>query len=917
MASVIEVSLLGPPRVERDGTLVAFDTRKALAVLALLAVTDRPRTRDGLADLLWPAADPDHARGALRRTLSTLRAAVGADLLETTNDHVRLVKGSGVVVDVDRFHDLCARGDLDSAVTVFRGDFLEGFTVRDATDFEDWVRLEGDGLRRRLTNALALLTQEREAAGDALAALASARRWLDVDQLHEPAHQALIRLYASVGDRAAALSQYRECVRTLDRELGVHPLPETTELYEAVLGGSYQPPPAPIGPPARVVPLRPPFVGRSAELATLRREYDAVELDGRVVLVEGEAGIGKTRLAVELLTGVRGDRARVVAARAYEEEVGLAYAPVVEMVRRRLREGTGWLTKVSDDALRETARLVPEVVLPDRGVADLPEVHQPGDEIRFLSGVWETLLAAARGPVPGVLFIDDAHWADDATLGLLAYGLRRLAGEPVLVVLTWRSPHDHPLRHAVLASARDEVGTVVSLGRLGREAVTALVRAVRGDDEGPGEARRLWERSEGVPLVLVEYLRIVGADDPGELPRGVRDLLAARLDQLSGTGRQVLAAAAVLGRSFDVEAVRAVSGRTEDETVTALEELVGRGLVVERRFDYDFVHELQRTLVHDETGLARRRLLHGRAAGLPGVPAGSTARHLQLAGRDAEAAEAFRTAGRLARQVFANGEALEHFRAALALGHPDRIGLLIAVGDLQTVTGDYPGALLTLEAAASECASDELAAVEQRLGRLQHRRGEHLVAQAHFQAALAAVAGDDVALRAGVTADLSLAAHSLGDVQVAQELAQQARDLAAASGDDRTLCQADGLLGMLATERGDLDDAVAVLARSRDLATRLGDPELQVGALNNLALAHRARQELDVAVGLTQEALALCTTTGDRHHEAALHNNLADLLHLTGDAELAMTHLKAAVELLAGIGAQEEPQAGIWKLVRW
>src|SRR6476620_5711412 len=133
---MIEVSLLGPPRVEHDGMLVAFDTRKAMAVLALLAVADRPRTREGLADLLWPGTDPAHARGALRRTLSTLRSAVGADHLETTSDHVRLVKGDGVVVDVDRFHDLTARGQLESAVELFRGDFLEGFAVRDAPDFE-------------------------------------------------------------------------------------------------------------------------------------------------------------------------------------------------------------------------------------------------------------------------------------------------------------------------------------------------------------------------------------------------------------------------------------------------------------------------------------------------------------------------------------------------------------------------------------------------------------------------------------------------------------------------------------------------------------------------------------------------------------------------------------------------------------
>ncbi|CAN5518952.1 hypothetical protein BH18ACT8_BH18ACT8_12500 [soil metagenome] len=129
---MIEVKLLGPPRVERDGALVTFDTRKALALLAHLALSDRPRPRDALAGLLWRDNDPERARGALRRTLSTLRGAVGAERVEATRDHVRLVKGPGMAVDVDRFRALRAQGQLDLAADLFRGDFLEGFAIRDA-----------------------------------------------------------------------------------------------------------------------------------------------------------------------------------------------------------------------------------------------------------------------------------------------------------------------------------------------------------------------------------------------------------------------------------------------------------------------------------------------------------------------------------------------------------------------------------------------------------------------------------------------------------------------------------------------------------------------------------------------------------------------------------------------------------------
>ncbi len=247
----VEVMLLGSPQVRREGTAVAFDTRKALALLAHLALTDRARPRDVLAELLWPEHDAEHARGALRRTLSTLRGAVGAEAIDATRERVALVRGSGLEIDVDRFRALAADDALEDAVAVFRGDFLEGFGLRDAPDFEDWQRGEAEALRRELAAVLGRLVEAREAARDWPGALTHATRWLALDPLHEPAHRALIRLHALRGDRAAALEQYRDCVRTLSNELGVPPVQETTELYEAISEGT-------LTAPAGVRPLEPP-----------------------------------------------------------------------------------------------------------------------------------------------------------------------------------------------------------------------------------------------------------------------------------------------------------------------------------------------------------------------------------------------------------------------------------------------------------------------------------------------------------------------------------------------------------------------------------------------------------------------------------------------------------------------------------
>jgi DNA-binding SARP family transcriptional activator len=229
--------LLGPPRIERDGQPIELDTRKAIALVAYLAVTGQPQGRDRIAAMLWPDADTERARGALRRTLSTLRTGLGGD--ELRSDGLRITLDAGAIeVDVRKFRSLVAEGRLEEAVSAYTGDFLSGFTVRDSLEFDEWQAARTEELRRELGGALERLAQDDR---DLARAISHARRWLALDPLHEPAHRALMRLHARAGDRAAALVQYRECVRALDRELGVAPLPETTALARAIERGEAEP----------------------------------------------------------------------------------------------------------------------------------------------------------------------------------------------------------------------------------------------------------------------------------------------------------------------------------------------------------------------------------------------------------------------------------------------------------------------------------------------------------------------------------------------------------------------------------------------------------------------------------------------------------------------------------------------------
>lgn len=934
----LDISLLGPPRVERNGGPVAFDTRKATALLAHLALAERPRSRESLCDLLWPAQDPDHARGALRRTLSALRKAVGEEWVDTAGDSVALMDGDGLWLDVRSFRSLSAEGarasDLAHAVSLFRGELLEGFYLRDSPEFEAWQLFEADTLQRELAGALGRLVGLLAADGRHAQAIPHALRWLELDPLHEPAHRELIRLYARSGERAKALSQYRDCVRTLSQELGVAPLEETAALFEQVSEGTLAPPaaePAAAGPPRelRAAPAELPLVGRAAELDALVSSYRQAGADGRLVVIEGEAGIGKTRLAAELTRAVEREGGRVLTARCHADEAGLPYGPVVDLLGEALRSSPRELAQQVDaQRLADASLLLPELASVRADTPAPVALSGPGAQTRLLEGVAAVLEAACAGPQPGLLGVDDVHSADAATLDLLAYLGRRLRGRRLLMALTWRSegvPPGHRLRGLATDLARGGSATIVALRRLDESEVATLVRAVR--PEGAAELERLvYTESEGLPLFVSEYLSAPAGDDAA-LPREMRGLLESRLGGLDAMTRQLLETAAVIGRSFDFDTVRATSGRSDEEAVDGLEGLVSRGLVREVAGAvpaYDFTHEKLRALVYEEVGPARRRLLHGRVAqalarsGSGDEAAALIAQHLRLGGDTAAAAWQHRRAGEHAASLLAHADALDHLETALALGYPDAAGLYERIGELRTLAGDYAGALASFESAAAHTDHGDLARIEHKLGAVHARRGDWERAEARFALAQEALGTDDDGLLARVLADRSLVLHQAGRPDQAIAMAEEARELAEAAADGRAQAQAHNLLGVLARGAGELEPARAQLQRSLLLAEELGDAEARTAALNNLALVAREAGELDRSLALTGQALELCVATGDRHREAALENNLADLHHAAGREDESMAHLKRAVAIFSEVGADEATRLPeIWKLVSW
>jgi DNA-binding SARP family transcriptional activator len=325
----LSLSLLGPFQVTLAGEPVTgFESNKVRALLAYLAVeADRPHRREVLAALLWPDWPDRAARSNLRNALANLRKSIGdryarPPFLLISRETIQFDTTSDYWLDVTAFRssveadlaDRSAGRRLEEAVALYRGSFLEGFSLKDSVAFDDWSLLVRERLQRQVLTALHRLAAYYEERGEYERACDCARRQVELETWQEEAHQQLMRLLALSGQRGAALAQYETCRRLLAEELGVEPAKETTGLYELIRDGRLQvgvpssarprdlalKPPAFLAEKEPVKVERPVFVARERELAQMSRYLDAVlSGQGQVVLVTGEAGSGKTTLIHE------------------------------------------------------------------------------------------------------------------------------------------------------------------------------------------------------------------------------------------------------------------------------------------------------------------------------------------------------------------------------------------------------------------------------------------------------------------------------------------------------------------------------------------------------------------------------------------------------------------------------------------
>ena len=575
--SQLHVALLGAPQLRLAGQPLRFDTRKAVALVAVLAVTGRRHTREELAALLWPESDSTRARAALRRTLFTA-AGVGPALV---SDRSGVSLDPALVsCDATAFVACAERGDASAAreaLSWYAGDFLSGFTLRDSPEFEDWRAATSERLRRDFDRLLGVLVTDHTGRHEFDDAIRYAQQRVALDPLHEPAHQSLIQLYAWTGQRPAALRQYRSCVRTLDRELGVAPLPETTALYDAVRGHRLAPPPpqsvavatgtatatsgsvvTDVGRPGADegwAAGRSPFVGRHAELAVLTDAWERASPGGCTVAVVGETGSGKSTLLDTFAQRVRDRGGLTVAVRGHEGEQSLAFAAATDLIRAVVLAQPHLPTDLAQSDRAALTRLLPELA-DDVADASLP-LDTPGARARLFDAVRSALGGLARrSPGAVLVMLEDVHWFDEESRDLAAFLVRRPPNN-VLLTTSWRGTSSPATVAAAVADAmRGGGGDTIWLSALAREDVIELL-ALLGVSSPEAAADDVLLRTGGLPMLVSEHALagVTTARDPGSRPR-VEGFVRARIDAAPETTAQILAVVAVVAAPVDPDLLR-------------------------------------------------------------------------------------------------------------------------------------------------------------------------------------------------------------------------------------------------------------------------------------------------------------------------------------------------------------------------
>lgn len=950
---VLHVQMLGGfgLRVgERAAT--AMSSRPAVSLLSYLVIRrDRTHTRDLLAGKFWPDEPEAVARKRLSNALWQLNQSakqIGlTELFDKTQAAVGFSPGLTVVVDVEEFEsrldDVERRlradprsvgiDELTAVVDGYGGDLLAGH-------YDEWILELRHKVRERWLGALGVLVRKNRAATDYESALRHALSLVAAEPLSEEWHREVMRLYHLNGQPSAAERQFNLCRRALADDLQAEPSAETVELLDKIRQeASAATAPSSMAAGASPGEIELPFIGRVAERSALvSRVNDVVGGKGGLVLVEGEHGIGKSRLLAEVARAAEWREVQVLTGR---HTAGSALTPY-EGLREALRPGTQGVRGERLAAhlppvwLRQAATVLPGLqAFVEPGPAAGPSASFPPVVARPEEERWHTtealvqVLLAVGQPKPALVVLEDIHWCDDDTMQVLVQIGDRLIDSNVLICLSYQRQEAQrsPAIWRGLAELEAKPGSGRQvLGPLDVDDVRQLVAAERhGVLMSNEQVAQVAGLADGNPYVILELLRspvdLLEPAAPAEsrptdddLLPGLHEILSRRIDTASDEVRAVLEAVSAMSGPTTTSVVAGVVGLGRQAVTSALADAVERAFLVESSRGVEFAQEHTRRVVYEAIDAAGRRRIHGRIVDAlvreQGVRVSTIAHHAWLAEQWQRAYQYHALAADSALKVNAFHTTAEHFAKAdqaarnCEMGDAFRLDDLFAherVLDILGRRADQQAllermAVAVLEPGASP--AERLAVTQRQAWLMTHtdRRAEaaRLASEAVEPARAAGLGVGELLTIVGCARAWS--GDMVGAVGPLTDAVVELRAEGASA------VPAQVMLGRTCSDLLQHDAARQHLEEAYEAAKAENDPRSQVEALGHLATLYYALALNVKAENAFTEALELARSIGYRRGEGNNLVNLAGFHLLLGRGGRALSLFAQADEVFAALG---------------
>lgn len=911
----------------------------ARAVLAyLLLHCGQAQSRNKIAGIFWPDMDEARARKALTQALWRIRKSV-PDILEADAQQIRIPENEGLFIDVRVFENsVDASEHLDAAaldnqrtgaqalrqaVDLYQGALLEGF-------YADWVLVVRERLREKYLRILEYLIEFEKKSGAYTAALDVALKLAQADPYREAAHREVMRLYYALDRPEAALSQYETCFTILEEELGLQPDRQTRALAQeiALRVPHVQAPHLP-KPSASVKPWL--FDGaRPAQLPLLGRENEREALTGFVeeamrgfggiVLIEGEAGIGKTRLMNEVIRDAEWRGVQSLWGRNLEGDVSSPYSAIVEalsggLTALRINQLAQFVDQIWFQAL---APLLPQLHQELPGLAPAPTLP-PNHEHDRLVQAFAKVLSAWGQITPLLLVLDDLHWSNETDIALLIALAPLLRASRVLMIGTFRG-EDAQVRSTLWQKIGDlnksGIRQHIILPRLSSTVASELIRRSLGISKtAPLFEMRLYQETLGNPLFILETLRalhdegLLTQDESGEwhtpwdtttfdyrelpLPKAVENTIATRLARLSSAELAVLRAAAVLGREFDFSLLSSITGMELDQVLAIANNLVRRRFLEELPTAYRFSHDKIRQVAYQAILPEERQKLHKRAGEklLTVQPdqIETLAQHFTEGHIWDQAAIHNRRAGDRAKAMFANRAAAQYYSRALdafekspgSIDPVHQFELRAARESVYALLGERENQKDDLDTLTALLEDTKVTTPERR-SKIALRWVDYWEAISDYPAAINAVR------------------HAVEQAKLA--------------GDTESQHLAHVKWGQMLRQRGEYSLARQHLETAYQLSLENRDPLAQAISLNALGVVFFNCGDYDAAIDYFRRALEVGQPTGDQALLAEVHNALGGVFHFLADFPAAIEHQRRALGLRRAIGDRRFEISSLYNL---